>query len=64
MVMAAADIKPAVTGSDMNSTRKPDRKTEAHKCMDFILGYLFVKVVKCGISHSQFDMLMIHINYY
>jgi hypothetical protein len=31
MVMAAADIKPAVTGSDMNSTRKPYRKTEIQR---------------------------------
>jgi hypothetical protein len=28
--MAAADIKPAVTGNDMNSTRKPDKTTETH----------------------------------
>jgi hypothetical protein len=37
MVMAAADIKPAVTGNDMNSTRKPGRKSETHENVDFLL---------------------------
>ena len=35
IVTAAADIKPAVTGTDMNSTRKPDRKTEIHIWINF-----------------------------
>jgi hypothetical protein len=38
-VTAAADIKPAVTGNDMNSTRKPDRRIETHKSITFLLGY-------------------------
>jgi hypothetical protein len=38
MVMAAADIKPAVTGNDMNSTRKPGRMSKTHESMDFVLG--------------------------
>jgi hypothetical protein len=38
MVMEAADIKPAVTGNDMNSTRKPDRTRETHKSINFLLG--------------------------
>jgi hypothetical protein len=29
IVIEAADINPAVTGNDMNSTRKPDRTREA-----------------------------------
>jgi len=31
IVRAAADIKPAVTGNDMNCTRKPDRKLKLRK---------------------------------
>ena len=33
IVIAAADTKPAVTGNDMNSTRKPDRKLKLKKAL-------------------------------
>jgi hypothetical protein len=38
-VRAAADIKPAVTGNDMNSTRKPDRKMKLKKTLILYRGY-------------------------
>jgi hypothetical protein len=47
--MEAADINPAVTGNDMNSTRKPDRTRETHKCIIFY----FHTTAQLHICHNK-----------
>jgi hypothetical protein len=48
-VTDAADIKPAVTGNDMNSTRKPDGKTETHICMNFNCMLLYYCIFQAAL---------------
>jgi hypothetical protein len=65
MVMEAADMNPAVTGNDMNSTRKPDRTRETHKCIIFYFhttAYMSQKM--CGTKFLQLRVYYCILNYF
>ena len=56
IVRAAAAIKPAVTGNDMNCTRKPDKKTETHIWMNFNCMLPFYCTLYCTFQAALLEL--------